>query len=492
MQFWDNIINTAMMGTDKKTISEQEVNDGLLDAFKTVQSNPAIDKEEKFLQTAALAFNYRQSGALTLKKELSITPASTEEKNYCNPESLQTLQDILNEENIPLLNFWLTHCNNKQQIVTAAFIPILFSLAVNNKILQTFVSNCCGNRGFWLASFNPEWNFGSTDTPENIWQTGSLEQRKIVLQQVRETEPAAGLQWLQQTWQQEDAAVRAAFLDILRSTVNEGDIPFLESLVSDKSKKVKEIANELLRSIAASSIVQQYQQVLQQSVSLKKEKVLLGLGSKTSIEFHLLVTDDRIYKTGIDKLSNNKEHTDDEFILLQLTEYLPPAFWEHHLQANKEQVIQYLQSDNTGKKLIPALVNATVRFKDVHWAKALQLHSEIFYIDIIPLLQPGEQDAFCIKFMQQFPDNILQHALKFKQEWSPELAFEIFKHTAKNTYQYTKTFYSNCLGLIPQQVLAQLNSINPGQEYYQDHWNNMSAYITKLVQLKQQTLKNFN
>ncbi len=492
MELWNTIIYAAILGTDKKNISGQDVNGVLLPAFNVIQENGLLDKEEKFLQTASLAFNYRQSGAAALNKEISLAPAPPEDKKYCSRKSMHVLQDIVSEENVPLLQLWLTHCNKHKQIVTPPFVPLLLTVGEQHKKLQTLIRCCTGNRGAWLAVLNPHWDFGSTGTEEEIWQTGTIDQRKIALQQIRRNDPALGLQWLKQTWQQEDAATRHAFLDLLYETINEGDIDFLETLANDKSKKVKDTALSLLKSIPGSVVVQQYQQALRQSVSLKQQKKLLGLSNTIQPEFHLTIQDESIYKTGIDKLSNNKELTDDEYILFQLTEYTPPVFWETHLQAGKQQVIEYFQEHKTGKKLAQALVNATVRFKDVEWAKTFLQHSKVFYIDILPLLPPAEQEGCCLQYMQQFPDSILQYALRFSDEWSVALTKEIFNHTAKNTYQYNRSFYSNIIHLLPVQATAILSQVSLAQEHHQDQWNSISAYIIKLIQLKDQTIQYFN
>ncbi|HTE27993.1 hypothetical protein [Flavitalea sp.] len=71
MQFWDTVINTAMRGTDKKQVSADEVPAGpLATAAAIIYANAAKDKEEKFLQLAAVIFNYRQCGGLPLQKEI--------------------------------------------------------------------------------------------------------------------------------------------------------------------------------------------------------------------------------------------------------------------------------------------------------------------------------------------------------------------------------------------------------------------------------------
>ena len=71
MEFWDAIINTAMIGTDKKIIGTNELPTEILEAATLVTENDKIDKEEKFLQLAALAFNFRQCGVVAMQKRVA-------------------------------------------------------------------------------------------------------------------------------------------------------------------------------------------------------------------------------------------------------------------------------------------------------------------------------------------------------------------------------------------------------------------------------------
>ena len=116
MQSWDIIINTALMGTDKKQVGTTDILPGLEAAAAIIQENQSKDKEEKFLQLASVVFNYRQCGALPGGKEIIMPLASVEEKLYCNVSAIQVLKDIFSEDSIPLLKFWLQHCYNKQHV----------------------------------------------------------------------------------------------------------------------------------------------------------------------------------------------------------------------------------------------------------------------------------------------------------------------------------------------------------------------------------------
>ncbi len=493
MQFWDTIINTAMMGTDKKQVSIGEVPAGLEEAATFINGNTAKDKEEKFLQLAALTLSYRQCGVLPPKKELRMLAAPVEEKQYCNEMASQALKDIISEESIHLLKFWLQHCYEKQQVVQPELVPVLLARGAEQKKLQLMIAACCGKRGEWLGGFNTVWNFSSTQTGEELWQTGTLEQRKEILKQTRNTDPVKAREWVQQTWVQEDANTKTSFLEILADNACDEDIPFLESLSAEKSKKVKDMAMQLLKQIPASAIVRMYEQALSLAVVLKKEKALLGMMSKTTLQCSLPESmDEAIYKTGIDKLSNTKELTDDEYVISQLMQAVSPSFWEKHLEMNPEQIIDLFQKDASGKKMIPALVNAITRFHDTRWALYFMQYSQVFYIDIIPLLQAQQQEAYSNKFFDKYPDNIIQYAMARETEWSIELAKNIFRHAAKNPHQYNRSFYSQHIHLVPVHIVAGLEKCTPPEDNLRTMWSNTSEYIIKLVTLKIQTIKAFN
>jgi len=483
-----------MVGTDKKQISAAELPADLQEAATIIYANEAIDKEEKFLQITAVAFNYRQAGVMPLHKETVTLPqCAPEEKTYCNTSAMQVLKDIQSEESIPLLKFWLQQCNVKDQLVQPEFIPSLLAEGVQQKKLQTLIVACCGKRGEWLSSFNEAWNFSQNQTAEQRWQTGTPEQRRAILKDTRTSDPALAREWLQQTWPQEDANTKTAFLEIFAINISETDIIFLESLSAEKSKKVKEEAINLLKCIPASAIVQLYQQVLQLSVQLKKEKALFGLSSKMVLQFQLPpVFDESIFKTGIDKLSNNKEFTDDEFILIQLIQSVPPTFWEKQLAVDPKTIIEQFQKDDIGKKMMPALVIATTKFKDAQWAIHLMQHSSVFYIEIIPLLPLQQQEQYSNQFFEQFADSIIQYAVQRDTEWSTTLTKNIFRHLAKNPYNYTRSFFSQYIHLIPAPIVAELEKCTPPEEHLRTMWSNTSDYIIKLISLKIQTLKAFN
>lgn len=492
MEFWNNIINTALLGTDKRQVSSSELPAEIAEVYEQLTTNETLNKEEKFLQITSVAFNYRQCGATPfLKEALIFEKAPMETKAYCNANAWQVLTDILEEQSYSLLKFWLQHCYKQQQIVLPEIIPTLFGIAANKRNLSVLITQCCGERGLWLTSFNPTWNFYVPENDEDAWQNGTAEQRKKVIKKLHQADPAKAREWLQQTWPSENANAKAELLKQLATSVTAGDADWLESLQEEKSQKIKDFVPGLLKQIPASSIVASYRNIVEKSITLKKEKAFLGMGNKTALHIQLSGTDENIFKTGIEKLSNTKEFTDDEFIIYQLMQFNPPENYETHFNSSPEQVINYFQKEKATQKFLGALVDSIVTFKNNKWATAFMQHSDEFYSGIIPVLTEDQQDKYSLKFFDKEPDNIIRLAKERESEWSVELTKTIFKHTAKQMYQYNRAFYNECIHLIPATMVMELEKCTPTEEHFRNAWSNMSEYISKLISLKLQTAQAF-
>ncbi|MEP6748966.1 MAG: DUF5691 domain-containing protein [Bacteroidota bacterium] len=493
MQFWNQIIHTALLGTDKKQLVPAELGPVLSAIAEEVAPQPA-SKEEQFLQIASLAFNYRLAGVTVLqKKEFTISTAVVEEKEYCSAAATRVLKDILLEESLPLLKFWLQACQYKKRLVTPDLLPVILKTGAAQKALQQVIIDCGGKRAEWLSQFNTDWKFSSGISREELWQTGTPEQRRVILQQLRKEDPAMALEWIQQTWPQEDANTKADFIKILLISLSENDITFLERLSNEKSKKVKDEALALLKKIPTSSIVQQYWNIIKQSLLVKKEKALLGMVNKTVLQVgHPSSIDETIFKTGIEKLSNNKEFTDEDYIAYQLMQNIPLSFYEAQWQLKPEEIIDLFQKNSASKRFLPALVLSIVHFSDERWAIFFMQYCTTFYTDIIPLLPVKQQEYYSNKFFTDQPENIIHHATQREHEWGPELAASILRHAAKSPYQYNRSFFNQHIHLIPFAIAAELERFTPTDDGFRVMWSNTSGYILKLLSLKIQTLKAFN
>ncbi len=493
MQFWNDIVNTALIGTEKKPLPVAALPPSLQEAAAAIGADPATDREEQFLQLAAVSFNFRQSGIRPQHQPALILPeAAAEAFPYCSPRAAQILKDILGEDNRPLLAFWLEHCVAAQQLAPPELAPTLLNLAVSDrKGIQQGVTAVCGRRGEWLSRFNPAWSFSAaTASDEELWQTGTPDQRKIVLWRARQQDPAKSREWLLQTWPQENANSKVDLLRQLDGMVQPEDEPFLTNLLNEKSQKVKDEAFRLLKQIPGSVLIKEYQQLVKPLIFLKKEKALLGMMTKTSLQIHLpQVPEKGEYAPGIEKLSSDKVFSDGEFVLFQLMQNTPPVFWEDHFDLAPAEILGLFSGKN--EKYLPAFAKAAVQFKDQKWAQAYLDHRDVFYAELLDLLIPSQQEAYCLRLFSQYADLIIQQARQWDREWSLTLTKVIVGHTAKQPYQYNITFYKANIDRIPAAIGGLLEGFGPSEPNLRPNWINILEQLKHLLALKEQTQKAF-
>ena len=495
MEYWNHMINTALLGTDKRPLRKEDFTGLLGENLQPIYEN-SLDAEDRFLQVAAVIYNYRQCGSMPIKNEtFSIPHAGNEEAEYASPSAHQVLNDLLQIDSVPLLLVWLNECLKKERIVLPEMLPLLLDKAVKQPDLQDAIVTCAGKRGAWLMQFNAAWAFEKVVLDEATWQTGTVAQRKQVLEEIRKTEPTKGRELLQAVWPQEIAAIKTELLNALRISGSKEDEPFLESILNEKSSKVKEQALWLLKRIPDSKIIQQYWTVLSASVQLKKEKGLLGIGSKTSLEIKLVPVDKAVFDRGIEQLSGKAGVSDEVYILYQLTSFVPPHLWEQHLALTPVEIITLFSKDKQARSLVGAFGVAASRFADLVWLRAVIAASEnALHVDAFKLLPQKEAEAYALRFMDvaETAQSLIQYMLQASSgEWSIAFSKAVLKHTASNGYQYPRAFYNNLAHLLPIEIINELERCTPPEPYQREQWTKNSEYIIELLTLRIQTLQSF-
>jgi len=487
---WNNIVNTVLLGTGKKQLRKDDLPPALSAVADSVLGNKSLDVETQFLHLASLALNYRQSGVTALQdSSVTLEVAPDEVLPYCSPAAWQALYTAIDMGLQALILYWMEACAAAQQLAPPEFIPTLMDMSIKEKQWRNLAIMVCGKRGEWLGQFNPAWAFRKPETTEERWQTGSLEERKQVLSSLRQDHPAQAREWLQQTWSQENAATRAELLKVLQINACEEDVPWLETLLTDKSAKVKDETWSLLKQLPTSAIIQAYWQLLQQSITPAKK----GLLNKKSLDISLqLPSDKRIADSGIQLLSSSKSVSDDAFILYQLTTYIPPAWWENYLQTDKKGVLSYFNNTELTQQFNQALGLAAIRFKDLEWLQLILKESKDFFKDALEALPVHEQEAYALRFFEKEPQFMIRFLSERDYEWGLPITRELFKWIAKNPYQYNRNFFDKQVQNIPLLIGGELESFTPELPAYQATWKNTTEHIKRLLTCKAAINKAFS
>lgn len=485
MQYWNNIINTALLGTAKKTADTTGFQGPLLEAAGTILADTSLDREDQFLHMAAVVYNYRQSGVQPSSSDASLPVCEPENKKYCHTTAVQSLLHTIDTENIPLLSLWLESCARAKVIVPPPYLPLILETAYRHKPLRNLAAACCGRRGEWLSQFNKDWNFSVVaDTPEEQWQNGTTAQRLAALTALRERSPETALQWLQETWNKESAVVKSELVTALAVNVSQDDVPWLESLLAEKSKQVRENALLLLKKVPGTALHDLYRQVLLDAI---QEDEAGNITCQLSADL-----DESLFRSGIEKMSSNTGISDNDFILAQLITFVHPGVWEKHFHRPFDQVVQLFQQQPALQPFTTSLVKAIVWFEDTKRALSFMQHSELFDSSLLPLLPPEKQDEYMLRHIDEHSNELILYATQMKEEWSEALALKILAFCARYPYTYSQSAVGNFIAQIPVSVKSSLENITTENENYKTYWKSISAHLSGLLQVKAFIIQSFS
>lgn len=323
MSLNNDLINTALLGTANKELAVSDFPDELQKPFMQIKEK-ANDVEAAFYQMAALGFAYSRAGIVPQKsaETTQLGEATADEAAYFSHQSGELLLSLANERNQYLLLYAYRRASVEERLIHPRFLQPLLSRAFertnpHRREEQQLLSGLVGNRGRWLLPLMglPTWNAKS----EITWETASHEERKSLLLDVRRENTDEGLALLRTEWKNDSAAHREELIQCLREKLNKNDEVFLrEVMATDRSSNVKDTARRLLDSLPDSSEVNYYWSLLKGKL---RYNMLLGW-SYDKVEFT-----PELKKMGFEEVSSVKQEKDDRFLLRQLAERVPLAFW---------------------------------------------------------------------------------------------------------------------------------------------------------------------
>jgi hypothetical protein len=494
MEHWGKIVNLALLGTEKAKLEEKFFDANTSDAFEQIRQSSG-NKEEEFLQAAALLSNYRRCGFIPMEGSKGLmTLAPEEERTYANTEAHTALEDILVSGNQALLHFWLKQCANTQQLIRPALLPDIIDIGNNQKQLRQMISACMGQRGKWLMQWNDSWQWSAPTSFDDVWENGSTSERKAVLAKIREQDAAKGLSLLMEIWSHENAASRAELLESLKTGAGIADLPWLEQVMEEKSVKVREVTMSILKTIPESTILLRYWAFLKESITIEQSKGLLGFGTKYSLAIHSKLQDPAKELPGIDSLSGKADMSDELYVISQCISHISPQLWTEHYGKDPVNFLELFRKNDKYRILVPAFARAAVTYRNQEWLRTIiQLDESNFYPESIFALPQRETENYFITFLQHEGEapRVLQMLDQFKEEWSLGFTRELFKYTAKNPYQFHKGFYAEHADTIPLATVGELEKCTPREEHLRQSWIKNAETIESMLSLKARTVQAF-
>ncbi|MGW4528078.1 DUF5691 domain-containing protein [Amycolatopsis sp. NPDC004378] len=243
MKAWEDLVGTALLGTRRRAV-DPDTQPAAVRELITDRREPA----EQLLAAAAVLTTYRRAGRQPLRDVRPLPVAAADERPFVPPLARERLARLLAASHPDLLLEWLGIVAGTDYRVPPETLPLLAEAARSKAALRGPLVTVAGPVGAWLGQRNPDWAFLSAPPEESgdVWQYGSLAQRRRWLAAELAEDPEAAREALTSSWKSEPADVRADFLGVLAGHVRAEDEAFLEAALSDRAAAVRERAADLL------------------------------------------------------------------------------------------------------------------------------------------------------------------------------------------------------------------------------------------------------
>lgn len=249
--------------------------------------------------------------------------------------------------------------------------------------LRQWLTPVLGERGRWLAAQNPQWAYAhgvqETADAEQIWQEGSLEQRVALLQQQRDTDPAAARARLEASLKELSARERAPMVQSLARGLSADDEALLEKLLGDRSKEVRESAASLLSCLPQSPHSQRLAAWLQ---------AMLSQDAKGEWQIEPPEEGNKDWeRDGVTLQPPAYIKGQRAWWLQQLVELTPLGFWQQQLGKTPEQLWDWSRHSDWKTALRQGWLAALRAQRDVRWLPLIQsMESDSRSSNLLPLL----------------------------------------------------------------------------------------------------------
>lgn len=279
-----------------------------------------------------------------------------------------------------------------------------------------------GERGRWLAGFNPDWAWaraprpGAEDRPagedERIWEEGSFDDRLELLKRLRATDPDRAREWLRPVFSKEKADLRGALVMVLGTGLAAPDEPFLEDVLNDRSAAVRAVAAVLLARLPGSALAKRMRDRADALLSWEAPRTgmlarltsALGAG-RGKLQAEPPQEIDKSWERDGVATAPPQGVGKRAFWLRESLSLVPPGHWTQRFDTSPADLLVAASATDWAGPLVEGWARAALRFQSREWAVALWDHgrkdkgtaqtSELRPLlpEILSLLPPGEMVA---------------------------------------------------------------------------------------------------
>jgi hypothetical protein len=520
---WQQLINTALLGTDKVNFDEKSFPENIQTIIKQIPEN---DKEARFLKTAALLAFYQEAGQVPKRFEGEFTPYLQEDSQIiASQKFLAILDDIVVIEGQfrnHLLEIWLDKLIERKQVCTAKKTIILLGLSVNlPKKINLKIPKVLNQKGLDLWTFKTGAIKGESTSEEQIWEEGKLGERRELFGNLRKNNPQKALDLLTKTWKEESLSDKMAFVEVIQNTFKIDDVGFLteilpEFIFKEKEKKtqreIRKIITGLLLGQMQNEVYSEAIEALKKYIVHEKVKGVLGWVGKEQKVIKLPKEEDNFMNLknieaiyGLEKSPDYALFTTNHlYWLSHFIEFLPFSFWVNLLGKDILATVSYFISEEflvklSGKKtaiLLNAMIQNAVNQHNVELAKTLiAVTNTNNQIPLLSLLSIPEREQYMISTKQLNSLPVLEACfLNWTGVWSADFSLKILKDSYSTIIE-KNTFLNERFALIMSEHLhhSSSNFLNNAKlypisamPYYINYWEkNFVDALNSSMKIKQ-------
>lgn len=451
MSAWQHILGVAAVGTERQEVTLPPT-DSTLD--RALGGLDVSDREGALLGAVALAALHRLAGLRPAADSLPLNEvAEAEQSPRCGDAAGQHLALMLGGEFKEVLPEWLKTLHAAGRRVPEELLPALLDKGNVERELRPLILEVSGRRGLWLAAQNDAWGWAAAAAGPGEWETARRDERLSLLRALRETEPAKARELLASTWKSEAAKDRQALLQTFAVGLGEGDEPFLNEALQDRSADVRRWAGEILLRLPASQLSRLVTERVGPLLSYRKP--LLG---KARVEVNL--PDDpeawqRESRIPIEVPALTARTLGKKgWWLRHAVGWVPPGVWCGLWNKRPAEVLEAAHNGEWGEAIVEGLVVAARRQGDADWVEAILEHkrthataqgADAASAGLAARLPPARLEALLLKEIaggrggpRLDPTTILL-LLEHRAEWSDALSRAVVAAVKGRVRESTKT-----------------------------------------------------
>ena len=443
MQTWDDILATAVVGTEQRELRFAAREDELGRLLAQITNT---DREGLLLSAASVVGLYRSAGvAPPADTQPAPEACDRDDVSRTNRASGQHLALMLDGEFRGVLPEWLTAMSSAHKRVPEEHLPALLDLGRDESSLRRLIMAVLGRRGEWLAAQNPDWRYATQRDEKDVWETGDREERLLLLDHLRTVDPNRARELLATTWSQESARDRVIYLAKFSVGLDSSDEPFLNEALNDRSVEVRRGARVLLAQLP-SEFSRRLKQLADQVLSFKKP--LIG---KARIELALPENPIEWLKANDIEIDNPPRTAAQSvgpkgWALKEMISLIPTAHWTELWQKSPIEIIRAGDESEWRESFAEGFVAAAQRNRDPDWIEALILYTSTDpkhtpLTEIAAYLPAARLEALILNSLKSASAGLtddhlaLQFLMVHRTAWSDQLSRAVVKSAKKRINQ---------------------------------------------------------